>query len=293
MVQIRQYLNRKGQGIVEYAVLLALIVGIAVFLNDGSIGEGVQGSFDNIVALFKGEDVQGQGQSGYVAWNKRGKNQLHNYETGEDLVPDAERVAADQAALINIAEFFMGKTRATVKSVISGQDGNNSDGVVLLDYKDWTEEGSYTDGNIKTGLSDYTQYNSTPTDRTNQRIYNWMQGDYGTVVGNTIDDSSYHSEYNYDPNNRYLVSNAMINPNSATPNSNAKWIDNRTVRVALTYEGSGNSATVKEARVYVTRGERTQPNSGYRELDVTTTYDNSGAVTWKQTTEGSGYYKFK
>ena len=88
MIQFRECLNRKGQGIVEYAILLAVIVGLAVFLNDGSIGGGVKGSFDSVVALFRGEETQGQGQSGYVAYNKRGKNQLHDYTTGQDVVPD-------------------------------------------------------------------------------------------------------------------------------------------------------------------------------------------------------------
>ena len=285
MILTRNYFNRKGQGIVEYAILLAVIVGLAVFLNDGSIGSAVQGSFDNVVALFRGEDVQGKGQSGYVALNKRGKNQLHDYTTGQDLVDDKLRIEADQQSLANIAEFFIGKSRDEVKSALSGSDGTNpSDGVNILDYKDWTEEGSYTAGDIKTGKSDYTKYSSTPVDRTNGRIYNWMQGDYGGANG-------YNSDYDYDSGTRYLVSNYMIKPNEATPQGeNAKWIDNRTVRVVLKYDSNN---TVSESRVYVTRGERTQPNSGIRELDVTMTKGSDGTTTWKQTTEGTGYYKFK
>lgn len=282
MIQTRNYFNRKGQGIVEYAILLAVIVGLAVFLNDGSIGSAVQGSFDNVVALFRGEDVQGKGQSGYVALNKRGKNQLHDYTTGQDLVDDKLRIEADQQSLANIAEFFIGKSRDEVKSALSGSDGTNpSDGVNILDYKDWTEEGSYTAGDIKTGLSDCKD--SVAVDRTNGRIYNWMQGDYGGANG-------YNSDYNYDSGTRYLVSNYMINPNEATPNSNAKWIDNRTVRVVLTYDSNNQ---VSESRVYITRGERTKPNSGIRELDVTATKGSDGKTSWKQTKEGTGYYKFK
>ena len=292
MIQIRKFFNKKGQGIVEYAVLLAVIVGLAVFLNDGSLGDGVQSSFDNVVALFRGEDVKGQGQSGYVALNKRGKNQLHDYTTGQDLVDDKLRIEADQQALANIAEFFMGKTKEAVVDALGGKmgDGYNTQGTLLLDYKDWTEEGGYTDGDIKTGKSDY----SGAGEHTNNRIYNWMQGDYGKIDTETgkVDPNSYNADYNYDAGTRYLVSNYMINPNSATPNSNSKYIDNRAVRVVLTYDGTGNSATVKEARVYVTRGERGTENSGIRELDVKMSYDSNGNTTWKQTTEGTGYYTF-
>ena len=117
----------------------------------------------------------------------------------------------------------------------------------------------------------------------NDRVFNWMQGDYGGANG-------YNSDYNYDSGTRYLVSNYMINPNEATPNSNAKWIDNRTVRVVLTYDSNNQ---VSESRVYITRGERTKPNSGIRELDVTATKGSDGKTSWKQTKEGTGYYKFK
>lgn len=280
MIQFRECLNRKGQGIVEYAILLAVIVGLAVFLNDGSIGSAVQGSFDNVVALFRGEDVQGKGQSGYVALNKRGKNQLHDYTTGQDLVDDKLRIEADQQSLANIAGFFMGKTKAEVKAAI-GADGTNTQGTLLLDYRDWTEEGGNTNGDIKTGLNDNTKW-STPVDATNQRIYNWMQGDYGA--------NGYNSDYDYDAGTRYLVSNYMINPNEATPQGeNAKWIDNRSVRVVLTYDSNGQ---VSESRAYITRGERGTDNSGIRELDVKMSYDSNGNTTWRQTTEGTGYYKF-
>ena len=281
MIQLRKYFNKKGQGVVEYAVLLAFIVGLAVFLNGGGIGNGVQGVFDNMAAFLRGEDVQGKDQSGFVAWNKRGKNQLHNYETGEDLVPDADRIEADQQSLANIAEFFMGKTKAEVKAAI-GSEGTNTQGTLLLDYRDWTEEAGNTNGEIKTGLNDNTKW-SKPVDATNQRIYNWMQGDYGT--------NGYNSDYDYDAGTRYLVSNYMINPNEATPQgSDAKWIDNRSVRVVLTYDNA--TGTVKESRAYITRGERGTDNSGIKELDVKMSYDSNGKTTWHQTTEGKGYYKF-
>ena len=43
----RKYFNKKGQGVVEYAVLLAFIVGLAVFLNGGGIGNGVEALFEH------------------------------------------------------------------------------------------------------------------------------------------------------------------------------------------------------------------------------------------------------
>lgn len=38
MKTIRNYLDRKGQGIVEYALLLSFIVGLAMMLNGANLG---------------------------------------------------------------------------------------------------------------------------------------------------------------------------------------------------------------------------------------------------------------
>ena len=285
---IRKITKKKGQGIVEYALILAFVVGIALALNGSNIGGAVKDTFDSVASLVGGED-----RIDLAAWRKMGKNQLHDYENDKDLVDNELRIKADQQTLANIAEFFMGKTKAAVVDALGGDmgDGHKTDGTLLLDYKDWTEEGGYTNGDIKTGLSDY----DGAGEHTNNRIYNWMQRDYGKIDESTnkVDPNSYNADYSYKEGTRYLVSNYMINPNDKTPQgSNAKYIDNRAVRVVLTYEGSGDNATVKDARVYVTRGERGTNNSGIRELDVKMTYDSNGNTTWKQTTEGTGYYKF-
>lgn len=46
---IRMMLSQKGQGIVEYALILAFVVAIAVIAlqNDGSIGQAIQDLFSN------------------------------------------------------------------------------------------------------------------------------------------------------------------------------------------------------------------------------------------------------
>ena len=45
----RDYLKQKGQGMVEYALILAFVVGIAAFLvGNGGIGEAIQTTFQNV-----------------------------------------------------------------------------------------------------------------------------------------------------------------------------------------------------------------------------------------------------
>ena len=51
-----KYLKRKqkGQGIVEYALLLAFIVGIAMMLNGSNLGGAVKGVFDDVAMVLAG-----------------------------------------------------------------------------------------------------------------------------------------------------------------------------------------------------------------------------------------------
>ena len=49
-----RYLSEKGQGIVEYALILAFVVVVAAAITQsGALKTGVQGAFDNMAAAFK------------------------------------------------------------------------------------------------------------------------------------------------------------------------------------------------------------------------------------------------
>ena len=51
-VSLKCRLDEKGQGIVEYAILLAFVVVIAVVIGSGGLKEKVSNSFDNNVELY-------------------------------------------------------------------------------------------------------------------------------------------------------------------------------------------------------------------------------------------------
>lgn len=50
-----RYLNQKGQGMVEYALILAFVVGIAAYLtgNDG-IGKAMESTFQSVTNALNG-----------------------------------------------------------------------------------------------------------------------------------------------------------------------------------------------------------------------------------------------
>ncbi len=51
-VRVR-YLGEKGQGMVEYALILAFVVGIAAALTgNGGIGQAIRGVFDRVTAAL-------------------------------------------------------------------------------------------------------------------------------------------------------------------------------------------------------------------------------------------------
>lgn len=50
--------HKKGQGIIEYALLLAFVVGIAMMLNGANLGGAVKGVFDDVAAVLGGDNKQ-------------------------------------------------------------------------------------------------------------------------------------------------------------------------------------------------------------------------------------------
>ena len=65
LIKIRNMLKQKGQGIMEYALILAFVVGIAMMLNGANLGGAVKGVFDDVAAVLGGgsENKYAQGLS--------------------------------------------------------------------------------------------------------------------------------------------------------------------------------------------------------------------------------------
>lgn len=50
--KLRDIVKQKGQGIVEYALILAFVVGIAIMLNGSNISGAVKGVFEDVEDYF-------------------------------------------------------------------------------------------------------------------------------------------------------------------------------------------------------------------------------------------------
>ncbi len=223
MVYILDYFKRKqkGQGIVEYAILLAFIVGIAIMLNGANLGGAVKDTFDTVARYFKGEE-----QNAYFAGLKK-------WGKATEFPPDtqAERLEIDQLALANLAGFFLGKDRDYIKSLTKNNnlDGASDSGILLGHFG---YDGSKS---LFVSTDNGDQLKTTET-----HVFNWMQGDYGTYDAETKTVSDYKG-LTYDTSYRQLVSDYPVqNPYMGEDGTGpANGNDARGgLKVKLKYEGN-------------------------------------------------------
>ncbi len=136
--------NKKGQGIVEYALLLSCIVVLAMVLNGANLSGTVKGMFDDTAFSLAGilggdnQEAKNMQYADYFRdWKGLTSSQLHG-------IDNQLRLEADQQALALIAQAFLDKSEAEVGELIaslsapqSGKDKfYNSDNFRDSDDKD-------------------------------------------------------------------------------------------------------------------------------------------------------------
>lgn len=95
--KIRTIRTKKGQGIVEYALILAFVVGIAMMLNTTSLGSAVQDVFDYV--------------ADYLAYRTYSSyyGDLHNATNAElAAIDNSKRIKADQEGLQSLVHNLIG-----------------------------------------------------------------------------------------------------------------------------------------------------------------------------------------
>lgn len=102
--KIKNITKQKAQGIVEYALLLAFVVGIAMMLNGGDLGGAVQGVFEDVSILLGGEITAAKNYPSYFKdWRTKTTEELKG-------ISQKDRLKADREALSLIASYFLEKT---------------------------------------------------------------------------------------------------------------------------------------------------------------------------------------
>ena len=320
MKTIRNYLDRKGQGIVEYAMLLSFIVGLAMMLNGANLSGSVKGVFDDVAALLSGEKKTYADY--YKAWSKLSAAELAK-------IDNAQRVQADREGLVNIGKRFFhengeGLTKLEIMALLDSsqvlpenkyfpdttaltekstthlneageviRDGTNFGAkapITVLWYNN-TDEGGYDT------VSKDRYYNSNfggnPTymgEETYKSLHpNWDYSYDNSWALNYMQGNYNNLGYASDPNaikwdssnsTRYLYSDFMIGNNVAE----GKYDSGRTnIHTSFTFDGDGDDAKVTSVRVYTTRS-----NQIGKDLDVTVTKD--GYTTTKVAADVAARY---
>ena len=144
---LKKIIIEKGQGLTEYVLILAFIAGVAfmMFGGDGSLKGTVVDTFTETGRILAGlfDEKTDWGKVDRSAFNDSNKE---------------ERLAADQSALMNLATFFIGKTRAEMIDLLSGNPLKKDENGNPVQKTDNNGNPVYNNGNpvyIREDGSDY------------------------------------------------------------------------------------------------------------------------------------------
>lgn len=106
---VKRRFNKKGQGIVEFALLCAFCAAIGLFVRDAGFSEAFYDSLDKSKPELYAAEIGQRLRNNYMEYYHKWR-----YKTAETIRSEdpenKERILADQKALVKIAETFLGKT---------------------------------------------------------------------------------------------------------------------------------------------------------------------------------------
>lgn len=280
---IKRLLRPKGQGIVEFALIMAFCAGVGLFVRDAGFRDVLNASYSgskpslqsNTVAeigdiyridILGNESIQKKYEKMLRQYGEKSRGQLITVtptgQEGEhydisDIVSSNERLAADQGALANIANAFIGYTRADLKSdaFFGGKNEfnkaeninylNNNGKILLASYYDDKDFTVGEDGTVTFDDKPSVRIVGERTGISANDLVHWMRGDYGTITedSNGKKIRTYDEDYSanftvskgkndnlkngqeqysdtityYATDTRYFFSDGMINPSYNDP----------------------------------------------------------------------------
>ena len=182
-MNLRNVFNEKGQDLVEYILILAFCGALVYGLNTvgfaGAISDVLQTYvFDNVTRVY------GLGTSYTEALNKWGQ------ASDEEVLAASqeERLAADQAALLNIANHFIGMKKSDLEAAINTKNPDKNVFITkFLEDPDGT--GTYAPKmKVNKDTGELVPTNNIEEDKTGGKIFNWLQGDFRDDVDLVFED---------------------------------------------------------------------------------------------------------
>ena len=267
----KKLLVEKGQGLIEYVLILAFIAGIALMFASGGLKDTlvstITGTSNTLAGLFTEKPD----------WGHMDVDKFTS-ENQED------RLIADQKALENIAKLFLTKTKGEIKNMLNVNNQNGSllatgktaEDVVTLGWLEKNEQGGteFVLQNTETNGNNVKKIYSNLNASDAQYIFNWAQGDYSQ--------NSFYS----DDTNKFFVSDYPLK-NGWT---NDSYERGNGVRLRVQYGdipagGTDNDRPVIAAKVAIDPGSQKKEKYGLKNassgLEVGTKKNGDGTVTVK------------
>ena len=252
------YLNEKGQDIVEYAIMLAFCAVLVTGLRSDAFNDTLRAVFDRGIY----DDVSTTINAGTYAqagklWSQSSRRTLNKiqysygrYYLGEDIVSNDKRLAADKEALTNIANFFLGMSVATAKEKVfvneSGLNDNHftkGTDVLIANFLDdvYGVEDTYDPNTQQYEVTTRTTLEKGVRKNLDSReVFYWMQGNYGFSDPNdpnsfSRDNYAANNDFNQDDSKfyysdkRFFFSNQMIDPDGTPTGGTVK----RNIRINM------------------------------------------------------------
>ena len=232
LMNVRDMKKQKGQGIVEYALLLAFILAIAIAMQGSGIDTAIANTFTRVAQALGFETDQDK-------WSTMNANDLLN-----DSASAAARLASDRDFLSNIGNHFIGMDKATLASIlkvnVSKLDKIDSNGILLGHFTEDTDaDGNFVKSNYDNRIKD---------------LFNWATNSpEGTA---------------YDSTRRYLVSDYALSNSQEYYNNGSAKTGNGIKIMNIGFDSDGKVTSVNLA-VNPNSGVEIQGKTSRADLNVT------------------------
>ena len=113
---LKQRINNKGQGIVEFALLCAFCAAIGIFAHDVDFSGAFNDALDKSKPVLYAAEIGQRQRNNYMEYYE-----AMRYKTSDTIkseMDNSERILADQKALVKIAETYLGKTENQVMNLM-------------------------------------------------------------------------------------------------------------------------------------------------------------------------------
>ena len=124
---LKQRINNKGQGIVEFALLCAFCAAIGIFAHDVDFSGAFNESLDKSKPVLYAAEIGQRQRNNYMEYYH-----AMRYQTAATIkseMDNPERIEADQKALVKIAETYLVKTENQVMNLMDFYSNSDKVGV--------------------------------------------------------------------------------------------------------------------------------------------------------------------